>query len=259
MSRAVRNAFGAASAALLISTAALAAPDADPDFIGPPPAPTAAPVPAALPAPAPAAVLPTPAPRAAGSARPTNAWLRQSPRPAPEKLETKASMSPLRVGAMLLVVAALGGAAFYARRRRQTGRALPRAEEKLKVLGSTRVGPKAFAVVAEVGGKRLLLGVTDQAVNTLAWLEDGADEEEREERVSHPAPVRREADEGPGGFLRVLRSAVGSGDARKVAVDEIARSTRDEVTLSRRSKPESNDELEGQVKGLARRRRREPS
>jgi flagellar biogenesis protein FliO len=268
MSRAIRGTFGAVAAALLVSTSALAAPDgalADaPEFIGPPPPPVAAPAaaaPAVPVAPAPVAALPTAAPRAAGSARATNAWLRQSARPAAEKLETKAPMSPLRVGAMLVLVAALGGGAYYARRRRKTA-PVATASEKLRVLGSTRVGPKAFAVVAEVGGKRLLLGVTDQAVNTLAWLEDGADEEERADRASYPAPVRREADEtlqGPSGFLRVLRSAVGSGDARKVAVDEIANSTRDEVTLSRRSKPQSSDELEGQVKGLARRRRRDPS
>jgi hypothetical protein len=116
-------------------------------------------------------------------------------------------------------------------------------------------------VVAEVSGKRLLLGVTDQSVNTLAWLDaEPAELDEREapSRPSRPAPLRREPEEsaqGPSGFLRVLRKAVGTGDARAVAVDEIARQTRDEVTISRRGKAEHNEELEGQVRGLARRRR----
>jgi flagellar biogenesis protein FliO len=163
---------------------------------------------------------------------------------------------------MLVLVSVLGGVAYYARRRRQV-RPAPTAAEKLRVLGSTRVGPKAFAVVAEVGGKRLLLGVTDQAVNTLAWLEsDAADESEQSEtRASRPAPIRRDADEvaqGPGGFLRVLRSAVGSSDVGTVAADEVAKKTRDEVTISRRGKAVEGEELEGQVRGLAR-RRRDPS
>jgi flagellar biogenesis protein FliO len=268
MKPAVRSAFCAASAALLVSASAFAAEPyaaADPTLIGPPPPPVVAPPApvAAAPAPPPAAVAaaPTPAPRAAGSARPAP-WLRQPARPAADKLETKAPMSPVRVGMMLLLVALLGGAAYYAHKRRKVAPAAV-ASEKLKVLGSTRVGPKALAVVAEVGGKRLLLGVTDQSVNTLAWLDsDDSEEGERAsvERPSRPAPIRRDADEavqGPSGFLRVLRKAVGSGE-RSVAVDEIAKRTRDEVTLSRRSKPESLEELEGQVKGLAR-RRREPS
>ena len=209
-------------------------------------------------------VQPAPAAKPATPAAPaTAAWLRQASRPAPKKLETRAGMSPWRVSIMLIAVAVLGGFAYYARRRKQAPTAQS-VTEKLKVLGSTRVGPKAFAVVAEVGGKRLLLGVTEQAVNTLAWLEaDAADVEERSEpaRASRPAPVRRDADEavqGPSGFLRLLRNAVGSAEGRGVAADEIAKQTRDEVTLSRRGKPEVTDELEGQVRGLAR-RRRDPS
>jgi flagellar biogenesis protein FliO len=246
--------------ALLSATAPVFAADAAAPaaFIGPPPAPTAVPA-------APAAVLPPPAAPVAALPRPapSSGWLRSSSRPATKKLETREPMSPLRVGGMLILVAALGGGAYYVRRRRQGGSPLPTAAEKLRVLGSTRVGPKAFAVVAEVSGKRLLLGVTDQSVNTLAWLDaEPAELDDRElgSRPSRPAPTRREADEsvqGPSGFLRVLRNAVGSGE-RAVAVDEIAKQTRDEVTISRRGKAEHNEDLEGQVRGLAR-RRRDPS
>ena len=73
---------------------------------------------------------------------------------------------------------------------------------------------------------------------------------------------------GPSGFLKLLRSAVGSGTAQKiVASDEVARTTRDEVRISRRDgvrreqRPvveHDDDLLEGQVMGLVKRRKEQP-
>jgi flagellar biosynthetic protein FliO len=243
-----------------------------------PPAPVAAP--AAAPAPAPAASA---APKAASPA-----WLRTDKPVAKRPLELQQGPSPLRVGGMLLLVACLGGVAWYARKKRQG--ATPAAQKPgLRVLGTTRVGAKASAVVVEVSGKRLLLGVTDQNVSTLAWLDDEAnaavDDEREADGLGERAPRGAYAPddvaaEGPSGFLRVLRNAVGSaavapplaaervptrgagaraaaGGRKPAAVDELVRATRDEVRISRRE-PEQPIAFEGQVMGLAKRRKESP-
>ena len=173
---------------------------------------------------------------------------------------------------MLLLVAGLGGFAFYARKR---GQKLAPGEHKahLRVLGTTRVGAKASAVVVEVAGKRLLLGVTDQAVSTLAWLDDeqnAAVDDSREASGVNQRGAQSLDDvaaAGPSGFLKLLRNAVGTGAAQKpapasiprAAVDEVVKATRDEVRLSRREPPpEEPVAFEGQVMGLARRRKDTP-
>jgi len=189
---------------------------------------------------------------------------------------------------MLLLVACFGGVAWYAKKKRQG--ATPATQKSgLRVIGTTRVGAKASAVVVEVSGKRLLLGVTDQNVSTLAWLDDepnAAVDDARDAgglgaRMSRGAYEPDDvAAEGPSGFLRLLRNAVGSaaippdltaqrGPARGVAarvpgaaqkpaaVDEIVQATRDEVRISRRE-PEEPIAFEGQVMGLAKRRKESP-
>ncbi len=175
---------------------------------------------------------------------------------------------------MLLLVAGLGGVAFYARKR---GQKLATGEQKahLRVLGTTRVGAKAQAVVVEVAGKRLLLGVTDQAVSTLAWLDDeqnAALDDSREASGVNQRTGAQSLDDvaaaGPSGFLKLLRNAVGTGAAPKpaapsiprAAVDEIVKATRDEVRLSSRREPPPEEPVafEGQVMGLARRRKDTP-
>jgi flagellar biogenesis protein FliO len=196
------------------------------------------------------------------SAPPNQAdWLRKDKAPA-KPLATKDGPSPLRIGGMLLLVATLGGVAFYAKRKKQ----LPKASMptgQLRVLGSTRVGPKASAVVVEIAGKRILLGVTEQSVMNLAWLDDDANaalETNEDTHLGARATSRaRSVDDvavaGPSGFLKLLRNAVGTGGSAKgAAVDEVARTTRDEVRISRRVEP-TEELLEGQVAGLTKRRR----
>jgi flagellar biosynthetic protein FliO len=174
---------------------------------------------------------------------------------------------------MLFLVAGLGGVAFYARKR---GQKLATGEQRahLRVLGTTRVGAKAQAVVVEVAGKRLLLGVTDQAVSTLAWLDDeqnaALDDSREASGVSQRGAQSLDdvAAAGPSGFLKLLRNAVGTGAAPKAAapsipraaVDEVVKATRDEVRLSSRREPPPEEPVafEGQVMGLARRRKDTP-
>ena len=240
-------------------------------------APNAAPV--APVAAAPVAATPVaPSPLAAVAAanaklNPTPAWLRATPKAAAPALATKQGPSPLRIGGMLALVATLGGVAYYARRRRRPALPGVSKEQQPRVLGSTRIGPKATAVVVEVGGKRILLGVTEHAVNNLAWLDDEknhAGDEEVSSMRSAPAVRPSTAPEaaGPSGFLKLLRSAVGSGAAQAVIPsDEVARTTHDQVRLSSREsarRPQravehDDDELlEGQVMGLVKRRKESP-
>jgi flagellar biogenesis protein FliO len=71
----------------------------------------------------------------------------------------------------LLLVAGIGGAALWLQRRKKAASPASQIESRLTLLSSTRVGPKAFAVSAEVNGRVLLLGVTDHNVTHLGWLE----------------------------------------------------------------------------------------
>ena len=116
--------------------------------------------------------------------KPATNWLRK-PTPKPAPVETKPAMSPLRVTAMLSLVALLGGVAFYAKRRRTAGTSVL-VKERLAVISSTRVGPKAHAVVISVAGRQMLLGVTDSSVKRLAFIDELEDEEVER------APARRE-------------------------------------------------------------------
>jgi flagellar protein FliO/FliZ len=88
--------------------------------------------------------------------------------------ETPAFRSPtseplLRGGALLggLVMCALV-AAQWARRRR--GRAGGTARSRIEVIGARSLGPRHRAVLVEVDGRRLLLGLGGDAICTLAEL-----------------------------------------------------------------------------------------
>lgn len=71
----------------------------------------------------------------------------------------------------LLLVAGLGGGALWLQRRKKAAAPAGQIESRLTLLSSTRVGPKAFAVSAEVNGRVLLLGVTDHTVTNLGWID----------------------------------------------------------------------------------------
>ncbi len=99
-------------------------------------------------------------------------WLSSRSSAPPLSVATKESApSPWRSAALLLVLAGLGGGALYMRQKRR--KTTPKRETPaLSVVATTRVGPKAHAVMARVGGRTLLLGVTDHSVQRIAWLED---------------------------------------------------------------------------------------
>jgi flagellar biogenesis protein FliO len=104
-----------------------------------------------------------------GTSRP---WLRAT-RPAAAVLATPAQehASPWRAFAVLLVLGSLCGGAMVLRKKRMTQAVLPESATRVRVISSARIGPKANAVVAEVGGRVILLGVTDTSVARLAWLD----------------------------------------------------------------------------------------
>jgi LPXTG-motif cell wall-anchored protein len=128
-----------------------------------------------------------------------------------------AAPNPLLTLLAIGIVALLGGGALVLQRRRRRESPLRPEEARLNLLSSTRVGPKAFAVSAEVGGRVLLLGVTDHSVTHLGWLDppeldapvEAAPESERDELP----------DDYPGSALRAagLASAAltSSGNLRR--------------------------------------------
>ena len=152
--------------------------------------------------------------------------------------------TPWRTGALLVVLALLGGGAFVLRSKRR-GAVKRSGAKAITVEEAQRVGPKAHAVVARVGGRRVLLGVTDHAVSCLAWLDD----EKPEEPVEAPEP---EDEIKPPGFVDALRIALGRRDpAPEPAVEPalaIAERTQDRFV---RSQPIV--EVESQAAGLVRR------
>jgi flagellar biogenesis protein FliO len=263
----------------------------------------------------------------------TPPWLRPSkpPEAAAAGTRTGSTFSPWRVGIMLAVVGGLAGFALYAKRRREAKVPGQKPKAPVKVINSTRLGPKAMAVVTEVNGRRLLLGVTDHSVNALAWLDqaellaeakdaelpdldrdflpeapehdhyaspfaasalddDAAIERDaapardserlressarREAAVRRDTPPRGQALRAParetksspsGSFLRVLKSAVGRGNAAETVespaipnapLDRMADEMRDEVKLSRRAVEQEHAAIEGQAAGLLARSKR---
>jgi flagellar biogenesis protein FliO len=265
----------------------------------------------------------------------TPPWLRQSKQPETAAAGTRSgsAFSPWRVGIMLALVGGLAGFALYAKRRKDAKVPGQKPKAPVKVINSTRLGPKAMAVVTEVNGRRLLLGVTDHSVNALAWLDqaellaeakntdlpeldrdflpeapeldrygspfaasalddDGFGEREvtpardserlressarREAAVRRETPARgqplrapaRETKSSPSGsFLRVLKSAVGRGNAAETLessaipnapLDRMADEMRDEVKLSRRAIEREQEAVEGQAAGLLARAKRGP-
>lgn len=78
--------------------------------------------------------------------------------------------SGFTLGALILLLG-LGGSAIALRLKTRRTLPISKQESRLDVLSSSRVGPKAYAVTAHVGGRIMLLGVTDHAVNFLTWID----------------------------------------------------------------------------------------
>jgi flagellar biogenesis protein FliO len=106
----------------------------------------------------------------------------------------------------LLLVVGLGGGALWLQRRKRKASPVGTLESRLTLLSSTRVGPKAYAVSAEVNGRLLLLGVTDHSVTHLGWLDppelEAAVPAEESESEAPPAVADELPDDYPGSSLR---------------------------------------------------------
>lgn len=251
-------------ASLAIATPTLAEPVAP---MGPPTAADAALLVAAE-APAPA---PAPAPVAAAPGKPPS-WL--APRSAPKPAATGRSAIPSigRMIGLLLVLGTLGGATLYFKRRSSgksvTKRVAPKS--RLSVVSSTRIGPKAHAVVISVNGRQMLLGVTDASVKRLAFIDEVEEEErelEREPARRSPAVTRGAAiavrtvspePAKPGSFSELLKTAFGKREPAREqdAASILASETQDSVG----GKPVAGNpgnvrmlDVEGQAQGLIRR------
>lgn len=221
---------------------------------------------------------PAPAPVTKAAAAPASSAPRPYLRPqAGTKKPVAAAEGPsaLRVALMCGLVAGLGVWALLKKRKKQTELRSTRSD--LEVLSSARVGNKAQVVVINVGGRKVLLGVTESEVNRLAWLDgelegDGASTEEFEEREPFAALAERKPaaalttnkfvknDAEPRRFRDALLGALGqpqkkaTSDSADAAV-AIAASMQDVVTRAPRvalpaEAPESMVDVEGQAKGL---------
>src|SRR5262245_37519697 len=134
-------------------------------------------------------------------------WLdeRRSSASADDKLGGAASAgSGFTLGALIILLG-LGGAAVALHFRRQKLAPIPKHESRLDVLSQSRIGPKAYAVTAHVGGRVMLLGVTDHNVTLLTWLDahDKPDESDAAEPEAVDATRDDELpDDYPGSALR---------------------------------------------------------
>lgn len=188
----------------------------------------------------------------------SRSWLRASAATVQEA--TQPSSGVLRPLAVVVVLAVLVLSALWLKRRRRQGLPPP-AVLRVDVVSSVRVGPRAHAVVTAVGGRLLLLGVTDHSVRKLAWLEAEALESgarlgngnaawqpgvtdpatPRALGVAHAEPPRR--------FRDILTAALGRGarQSGSDAVDQIVAGTPD--VLMKLKRPERP--VEEQAAGLA--------
>jgi flagellar biogenesis protein FliO len=205
---------------------------------------------------------------------PSKDWLRAESQ---HQAGASAISSRSGIGKSLAVVLLLGvgGYAVWRRKRPVKINALPN-KTHIRVVSGTLVGPKARAVVAEVGGRLILLGVTEQSVRKLAWLESVADNDaERESGQemgsnapgvsdarlakisssvrSTSAPSRHEPQRSK--FSEVLRDAVGIKPHRTTEPALVlADSTHDRINLTSNKDPQRNGspliDIEGQAAGL---------
>jgi flagellar biogenesis protein FliO len=114
--------------------------------------------------------------------------------------------SGFTLGAVVIVLG-LGVAAFVLHQKRRKLLPIAASESKLDVLSTSRIGPKAYAVTAHVGGRVMLLGVTDHTVTHLCWIDQPDPEGLAPPEVTPRAREAEEAlddlpDDYPGSALR---------------------------------------------------------
>jgi flagellar biogenesis protein FliO len=187
---------------------------------------------------------------------------------------------------LVLAVAALGGGAVYVRRSKLAVGNVT-AGNRLRVMSSVRVGPKGYLVLAGVGERAILLGVTDDSVRRIAWMDSEVSPTPALPVAAEPSPPmqgsRAEAATPPfRDFLRGLRASAGSATKElqiSGPADEVAAEKEDVVQWSagvtankptRRGLPPvepspasassaTASSLEQQAAGIARRKARRPT
>jgi len=199
-------------------------------------------------------------------------WL--ATRQQPKVVATGRSSLPSlgRMLGLLLVVGSLGGAALYLKRRGPADGKRVALPKRLSVLSSTRIGPKAHAVVISVAGRQMLLGVTDSSVKRLAFIDELEDDEPEHEREptrqaaiqsavrSAALAVRAAAPEPSraGSFSDILKTAFGKRapaqpmDAASVLAAETQDTVGGKAVVANVSNVRMLD-VEGQAQGLVRR------
>lgn len=193
---------------------------------------------------------------------PPKPWLAQPHEPvAPAPA---APVSPWRAGGIVVVLGLMAGAGFVLRGQRRRG-VEAREGGRLLVLDQKRVGAKAHLVVASVGGRTMLLGVTEGSVRRIAWLptvDAPAADESRARTEAEPPPSPPAFSDTLKGILARIgeRGAKRETDPALLLADE----TRDVVEVSRSRALAPRDHarshaaidpgpIEGQASGLARR------
>lgn len=202
------------------------------------------------------AVLPSPAFAQAADAPDASdaprAWLSQ--RGQAPLGNDRAGRSPSGARALLglVAMAALAGGVMFWRKKRDRAVKTEQAGLMLEVLASTRLGPKAQAVVARVGKKVVLLGVTEHSVQKLAWL-DGRKLTAPAAALPEPAAPVEPRPQAPG-FAQVIRDVLGrTPPARPAdAAVVLAEETRDVYVPSAERRPAR---IETQAAGLVARLR----
>jgi hypothetical protein len=206
-------------------------------------------------------------------------WL--APRSGPKLARPVAAGPSVGLGrsmGVLLLTSVLGGTALYLRSRKN--KPVKARLAQLRVLGSTKLGGRASLVLAEVAGRKILLGVTDNSVRKLGWLEAEAEEDELFTSAARPRlvaagvdlaarPARVAVEPMPvapkRSFRDFLASAVGNiggPAADDSAASTLAAETQDTFTRSaprateaRRAEPARKAgpqmlDVEGQARGL---------
>ena len=202
------------------------------------------------------AVLPSPAFAQAADAPDASdaprAWLSQRGQPPLGNDRAGGSPSGARALLGLVAMAALAGGVMFWRKKRDRAVKTEQAGLMLEVLASTRLGPKAQAVVARVGKKVVLLGVTEHSVQKLAWL-DGRKLTAPAAALPEPAAPVEPRPQAPG-FAQVIRDGLGrTPPARPAdAAVVLAEETRDVYVPSAERRPAR---IETQAAGLVARLR----
>ena len=202
------------------------------------------------------AVLPSPAFAQAADAPDASdaprAWLSQRGQAPLSNDRAGGSPSGARALLGLVAMAALAGGVMFWRKKRDRAVKTEQAGLMLEVLASTRLGPKAQAVVARVGKKVVLLGVTEHSVQKLAWL-DGRKLTAPAAALPEPAAPVEPRPQAPG-FAQVIRDVLGrTPPARPAdAAVVLAEETRDVYVPSAERRPAR---IETQAAGLVARLR----